>query len=72
MAICPKRDATYLLELTEDEVYTLQIILGHVAGDKQASTVTGKLDRLMGDVDCEDYARVSFSVEDGDDVIRIV
>lgn len=72
MAICPKRDASYSVNLTEDEIYTLQILLAYVGGDDQACSVGSKLAHLMGDVEEEDYNAVMFNDEgDGHTSISI-
>ena len=58
---------SYTITLTEDEVYTLQILLGFVACDQECSSISEKLEEVSGEcVDLEDYERVSFSVEDMD------
>lgn len=59
------KDATYSITLTEDEVYTLQILLGFVACDKQCGSIAQKLSSVSGEeMDCEDYDRVSFYLDD--------
>ena len=55
------------LELTEDEVYTLQILLGFVACDQECNSISEKLEEVSGEcVELEDYERVQFSVENMD------
>ena len=61
------KDTLYNITLTEDEIYTLQILLGFVACDKECSKISEKLEEATGEcVDLEDYERVSFSVESMD------
>ena len=61
------KDNLYNITLTEDELYTLQIILGFVACDQECSSISEKLEEASGEcVDLEDYERVSFSVESMD------
>ena len=58
---------SYTITLTEDEVYTLQILLGFVACDQECNSISEKLEEVSGEcVDLEDYERVSFSVENMD------
>ena len=58
---------SYNITLTEDEVYTLQILLGFVACDQECNSISEKLEEVSGEcVDLEDYERVSFSVENMD------
>ena len=57
----------YNITLTENEVYTLQILLGFVACDQECNSISEKLEEVSGEcVDLEDYERVSFSVENMD------
>ena len=57
----------YNITLTEDEVYTLQILLGFVACDQECNSISEKLEEVSGEcVDLEDYERVSFYVENMD------
>lgn len=59
-----KTDVTYTLELNEHEAYTLQLLLGFVAGDSEVYSMTTKLEALTGDeMGCEDFDRVKFTVE---------
>ena len=61
------KDTLYNITLTENEVYTLQILLGFVACDQECNSVSMKLEEVSGEcVDLEDYGRVSFSVENMD------
>lgn len=61
------KDTLYNITLTEDELYTLQILLGFVACDQECSSISMKLEEVSGEcVDLEDYERVSFSVESMD------
>lgn len=54
----------YNLELTPDEVYTLQILLAFVAGDSESYRIYEKLIELTGEeMDTYDFDRVVFSVE---------
>lgn len=60
-------NSLYNITLTEDEVYTLQILLGFVACDKECSKISEKLEEATGEcVELEDYERVQFSVENLD------
>lgn len=60
-------NSLYNITLTEDEVYTLQILLGFVACDQECSSISEKLEEVSGEcVELEDYERVSFSVENMD------
>ena len=62
-----KVNNSYTITLTEDEVYTLQILLGFVACDQECNSISEKLEEVSGEcVDLEDYERVSFSVENMD------
>lgn len=57
----------YNITLTEDEVYTLQVLLGFVACDEECNSIQVKLEEATGEcVDLEDYERVQFSVENMD------
>lgn len=61
------KDNLYNITLTEDELYTLQILLGFVACDQECNSISEKLEEVSGEcVDLEDYERVSFSVENMD------
>ena len=67
-----KTNVTYNLELSPDELYTLQILLGFVACDQECNSISEKLEEVSGEcVDLEDYERVSFSVESMDTGIVI-
>ena len=62
----------YYITLTENEVYTLQILLGFVACDQECNSISEKLEEASGEcVDLEDYERVSFSVENMDTSVVI-
>ena len=64
MATMKMKKETYNLELTPDEAYTLQILLGFVAGDSESYSIAEKLDNLTNEeVDTYDYDRVVFAVE---------
>ena len=61
------KDNMYNVALTENELYTLQILLGFVACDQECNSISEKLEEVSGEcVDLEDYERVSFSVENMD------
>jgi len=61
------KDNLYNITLTEDELYTLQILLGFVACDQECNNISEKLEEVSGEcVELEDYERVSFSVESMD------
>ena len=58
---------TYTITLTDDEVYTLQILLGHVAPDPECHSIYTKLEEA-GAVDyisisTEDFDKVKFFAE---------
>lgn len=61
------KDTLYNITLTENEVYTLQILLGFVACDQECNSISEKLEEVSGEcVELEDYERVQFSVENMD------
>ena len=61
------KDTLYNITLTENEVYTLQILLGFVACDQECNSISRKLEGVSGEcVDLEDYERVAFYVENMD------
>ena len=61
------KDTLYNITLTENELYTLQILLGFVACDQECNSVSMKLEEVSGEcMDVEDYERASFSVENMD------
>ena len=61
------KDTLYNITLTENELYTLQILLGFVACDQECNSISEKLEEVSGEcVDLEDYERVSFSIENMD------
>ena len=67
------KDTLYNITLTEDEVYTLQILLGFVACDKECNSIQVKLEEATGEcVELEDYERVQFSVDNLDTGIIIL
>lgn len=52
----------YTLTLTEDEAYTLQVLLGYVV-DGECNRISEKLEKLTGeDMQCEDYDKLYFKV----------
>lgn len=57
--------------LTEDEIYTLRVLLGHTVGDKDCNSIAEKLDALdPTQLDCEDYDRMYFTfVVDGERMV---
>lgn len=60
-------NSLYNITLTEDEIYTLQILLGFVACDEECNSIQVKLEEATGEcVELEDYERVQFSVENLD------
>ncbi len=62
----------YTITLTGDEVYTLQILLGFVACDKECLSINNKLEDVSGvEMMCEDYARATFAVESMDTGVAI-
>lgn len=68
---CSKEENKNNIYLTEDEVYTLRVLLGHVLGDKECYSIAKKLDALDPDeLDCEDYDRMYFTfVENGERMV---
>ena len=47
--------------LTDDEIYTLRVLLGHVV-DKECNSIAEKLELLDPiDLDCEDYDKMYFT-----------
>lgn len=57
---CEQNDV--IIELTNHEAYTLQLLLGVVHGDRQCDDITEKLEKLTGFVpECEDYERLIFN-----------
>ena len=66
MATMIMKKNKYNLELTCDEAYTLQILLGYVAGDIESSQINEKLENLTGEeMTTYDFDRVVFSFENG-------
>ena len=66
-----KSDIIYL-PLTVDEAYTLQVLTGFVAGDKDVYSISSKLIDLTGDeLDVCDYDRVSFNIESKETSIKL-
>ena len=62
-----KVNNSYNITLTENEVYTLQILLGFVSCDQECNSISEKLEEVSGEeVDLYDYERASFSVENMD------
>lgn len=52
---------TYTITLTEDEAYTVQILLGLVSGDEEVHNVLSKLEAATEDeARLEDYERLEF------------
>ena len=62
-----KQPVMYTLELTEDEVYTLQLLTGHVAQDDECYSIGRKLDDLIGVIPLsgDDYDYVKFYTGEG-------
>ena len=62
-----KQPVMYTLELTEDEVYTLQLLTGYVAADAECYSISGKLDNLIGELPLSgyDYEYVKFYTGEG-------
>ena len=49
------------IHLTEDEIYTLRVLLGHTI-DKECNSIAEKLELLdPTDLDCEDYDKMYFT-----------
>ena len=57
--------------LTEDEVYTLRVLLGHTAGDKDCNSIAEKLEILdPTELNCVDYDKIYFTfVVDGEKMV---
>ena len=54
--------------LTDQQIYKLRIILGHVLGDKDCYELNEQLDFLCGsELDCEDYDKLFFTFKRGDE-----
>ena len=48
--------------LTEDEIYTLRILLGHTLGDKDCNRIAEKLELLdPTELTCDDYDKMYFT-----------
>ena len=58
-----KVDNDLVLHLTADEAYTLQTLVGFVAGDKECYSVSNKLVELTGEEMGMDYDRLAMYVE---------
>lgn len=59
-----KVNEKYALVLTQDEAYTLQILLGFVAADSECYSIAQKLvDLTNEEMDTYDFDRIVFSVE---------
>lgn len=53
----------FKLEITEDEAYTLQLLLGFVANDNDAYSLSKKLVELTDyEMGMSDFERVAFSI----------
>ena len=58
---CSKEENKNNIYLTEDEIYTLRILLGHTI-DKECNSIAEKLELLdPTDLDCEDYDKMYFT-----------
>lgn len=58
------RTKSFTLEITEDEAYTLQLLLGFVASDSEAYSVSAKLAYLTEyEPDTYDFDCVGFTLE---------
>lgn len=65
MAKLPNEAPTYTVTLTDDEVYTIQILLGHVASDPECHSIYTKLEEAgaYDNVGVEDFDKVKFFAE---------
>ena len=64
------------VHLTDQQIYKLRILLGHVLGDKDCADLNEQLDTMFdGELECEDYNKLYFTfniddlpvvLEDGD------
>ena len=68
---CSKEENKNNIYLTEDEIYTLRVLMGHTVGDKQCNSIAKKLTALDPDeLNCEDYDRMYFTfVVDGERMV---
>lgn len=56
---CSQENNIYL---TEDEIYTLRVLLGHTVGDKDCNRLAEKLELLdPTQLDCDDYDKLYFT-----------
>ena len=57
--------------LTEDEIYTLRVILGHTLGDKDCNRIAEKLEALdPTELTCDDYDKMYFTfIVDGEKMV---
>ena len=63
---CSKEENKNNIYLTEDEIYTLRILLGHVLGDKDCYRISEKLELLdPTELTCDDYDRMYFTFHSG-------
>ena len=50
------------VHLTDQQIYKLRILLGHVLGDKDCAELNEQLDYLYdNDLECEDYDKLYFT-----------
>ena len=68
---CSKEENKNNIYLTEDEIYTLRVLLGHTVGDKDCNRLAEKLELLdPTQLDCDDYDRMYFTfVENGETML---
>lgn len=54
--------------LTDDQIYKIRILLGHVLGDKDCDNLNEQLDCLYdNELECEDYDKLFFTFMQGDE-----
>ena len=59
---CSKEENQNNIYLTEDEIYTLRVLLGHTVGDKDCNRLAEKLELLdPTQLDCDDYDKLYFT-----------
>ena len=68
---CCKEENQNNIHLTEDEIYTLRVLLGHTLGDKDCYSITEKLELLdPTELTCDDYDKMYFTfIQDGERVV---
>lgn len=58
--------------LTDQQIYKLRILLGHVLGDKDCADLNEQLDTMFDDeLECEDYDKMFFTFMQGDERVLL-